>query len=105
MKKVALLGAGSLIFSTTLMNDMLSTPCLQDAEFVLMDPTAWKIEKAKKWADGVIERNNLGAKVTATTDRREALKNADFVMAMFQIGGMEAYKYDYEIPMKYGVDQ
>ena len=105
MKKIALLGAGSLIFSTTLMNDMLATPCLQDAEFVLMSPTAWKIEKAKKWADGVIERNNLAAKVSATTDRREALKNADFVLAMFQIGGMEAYKYDYEIPMKYGVDQ
>jgi len=105
MKKIVLLGAGSLIFSTTLMNDMLATPCLQDAEFVLMSPTAWKIEKAKKWADGVIERNNLSAKVSATTDRRTALKDADFVLAMFQIGGMEAYKYDYEIPMKYGVDQ
>ena len=105
MKKIVLIGAGSLIFSTTLMNDMLATPCLQDSEFVLMDPTAWKIEKAKVWADSVIERNALGAKVSAVTDRREALKDADFVLTMFQIGGMEAYKYDYEIPMKYGVDQ
>ena len=105
MKKITLIGAGSLIFSTTLMNDMLATPCLQDAEFVLMSPTAWKIDKAKKWADSVIERNGLKATVTATTDRRAALKGADFVLTMFQIGGMEAYKYDYEIPMKYGVDQ
>jgi len=84
---------------------MLATPCLQDSEFVLMSPTAWKIEKAAKWANSVIERNKLKAKVWATTDRRAALKDADFVLTMFQIGGMEAYKYDYEIPMKYGVDQ
>jgi alpha-galactosidase len=105
MTKIALIGAGSLIFSTTLMNDMLATPCLQDAEFALMSPSSWKIEQAAKWANGVIKKNNLGARVYATTDRREALKNADFVMALFQIGGMEAYRLDYEIPMKYGVDQ
>lgn len=105
MTKIALLGAGSLIFSTTLMNDMLATPSLQNAEFVLMSPTLWKIEKVASWANGVIKKNKLNATVYATTDQRKALKNADFVMAMFQIGGMEAYKVDYEIPLKYGVDQ
>ena len=40
-----------------------------------------------------------------TTDRREALRGADYVIATFQIGGLQAYEQDYTIPMRYGVDQ
>jgi alpha-galactosidase len=105
MAKIALIGAGSIIFSTTLLNDMLATPALSDATYALMDPSLWKIEKVEKWANGVIAKNDLKAKVYATDDRRAALKDADYVMSIFQIGGMEAYKHDYFIPLKHGVDQ
>lgn len=105
MPKIAIIGAGSIIFSTTLMNDMLGTECLQDSTFALMGPTAWKLEKVESWANNVIKKNKLGAKVYSTTDRRDALKNADYVLVPLQVGGMEAYKLDYEIPLKYGVDQ
>jgi alpha-galactosidase len=40
-----------------------------------------------------------------TTDRREAIREADYVISTFQIGGLRAIDLDYEIPMKYGVDQ
>ena len=105
MAKVAIIGAGSIIFSTTLLNDMLATECLQDATFALMDPEKWKLEKIEAWAKGVIKRNKFAAKVYSTTDRRVALKDADYVLTPLQIGGMEAYRLDYEIPLKYGVDQ
>jgi len=105
MAKIALIGAGSIIFSTTLLNDMLATPALSDSTYALMDPALWKIEKVEKWANNVITKNELKARVYATTDRRDALKDADYVMFIFQIGGMEAYKHDYFIPLEYGVDQ
>jgi alpha-galactosidase len=105
MAKVAIIGAGSIIFCKTLLNDMFSTPVLKGSHFALMGPTMWKLEKMKTYADQIIQKNNLDATVSCTTDRREALKDAKYVILMFQIGGLEAYRFDYEIPMKYGVDQ
>jgi len=31
-------------------------------------------------------------------DRREALSGADFVICTFQVGGIEAYSYDVNVP-------
>ena len=103
--KIAFIGAGSIVFCKTLLNDMFSTPALKGAQFSLMGPTMWKLEKMKTYADQIIRKNNLDVTVSCTTDRREALKNAKYVILMFQIGGNDAYRFDYEIPMKYGVDQ
>ncbi len=105
MSKIAIIGAGSMVFSTTLLNDILQTPGLEDATVALMGPTMSKLKKVEGYTNKIIEKNKLSLKIFSTTDRREAIKDADFVIATFQIGGMEAYKYDYEIPMKYGVDQ
>ena len=105
MAKIALIGAGSLIFCKTLLNDMFATPALKGSTYALMGPTLWKLEKMKVYADNIIAKNNLDASVYCTTDRREALVGASYVILMFQVGGLEAYSHDYEIPMKYGVDQ
>ena len=103
--KIALIGAGSIVFCKTLLNDMFATPALKGAHYSLMGPTMWKLEKMKAYADQIIEKNSLDVKVSCTTDRRQALENAKYVILMFMIGGQEAFKFDYEIPMKYGVDQ
>lgn len=105
MAKIAIIGAGSIVFCKTLLNDFFSTPALAGSEYALMDLELWKLESMKKYADQIIEKNSINAKVTCTTDRKVALKGADFVILMFQVGGVDAFKVDYEIPMKYGVDQ
>ena len=46
----------------------------------------------------------VAAKVTATTDRADALKDADGVVCTVLQGGVEVFRTDIEIPMKYGVD-
>ncbi len=105
MPKIAMIGAGSIVFCKTLMMDILATPALRDSEFCLMSRTMPKLKRVKNYADKVIKDNGLKAKVSITLNRREALKDADFVIAMLQIGGVDAFRMDYEIPMKYGVDQ
>jgi alpha-galactosidase len=105
MPKIAMIGAGSIVFCKTLMMDILATPSLRNSEFRLMSRTMPKLERVKKFADRVIGDNKLDASVSITTDRREALKDADYVIAMLQIGGVDAFALDYEIPLKYGVDQ
>jgi len=103
--KIALIGAGSIVFTKTLLNDMFNTPSLEGFEYALMSPTMGKIEKMKNYAQKIIDKNNLKSTVYATTDRRGALSGAKYVILMFQIGGNDAFKLDYEIPLKYGVDQ
>lgn len=104
MAKIAMIGAGSLVFSKTLMNDFLATPALAGSEYCLMALTHKRLDKMKDFVERMIADNGVDARVTATTDRREALRGADYVVVMIQVGGVEAFKYDYEIPMSYGVD-
>jgi alpha-galactosidase len=63
------------------------------------------VEKVEGYARRVIEANGLGARAWSTTDRREAIRDADYVIVMLQIGGVDAFGVDYQVPLKHGVDQ
>lgn len=105
MPKIAMIGAGSIVFCKTLMDDLLATEALQGSTFALMSRTWPKLERMKNFVERLIRENGLAAQVYATLDRREALQDADYVVVMIQVGGIEAFRIDYEIPLKYGVDQ
>jgi alpha-galactosidase len=105
MRRIAIIGAGSIVFCKTLMLDIMATKSLEETEFVLMAPSTTKTSQVKAFADKVIAKNGLKSKVTVTTDRREALRGANYVICSFQIGGVSAFELDYKIPLKYGVDQ
>ena len=104
MAKVAMIGAGSLVFCKTLMSDFLATPALKGSEYRLMALSHTRLDKMQRFVQRMIDDNGVSATVTATTDRREALLGADYVVVMIQAGGVEEFRQDYEIPMKYGVD-
>ena len=92
MPKIAIIGAGSIIFCKTLLNDLFSTPSLKGSTYALMGPTMWKLEKMKTYADLIIDKNKLDASVYCTTDRRDALKDAKYVILMFQVGGSTLFR-------------
>jgi len=104
MAKIAMIGAGSLVFCKTLMEDFLGTPALAGSEYRLMALTHRRLDKMTSFVERMIRDNGVKATVKATTDRREALRGADYVVVMIQVGGVDAFQHDYEIPMKYGVD-
>ncbi len=105
MRKIAIIGAGSIVFCKTLMLDIMATEGLEDTQFALMAPSKSKTPQVRDFAQRVIDENNLSSEVYITTDLREALKDADYVISTFQVGGVKAFEYDYKIPKKYGVDQ
>ncbi len=105
MAKIAMIGAGSLVFCKTLVSDILATEALQDSEICLMNRTKPKLDRITAFVDRMIKENNLPATLSSTLDRREALDGAKYVIIMIQVGGLDAFGVDYEIPMKYGVDQ
>jgi len=105
MARFAIIGAGSIVFCKTLMMDLMATKGLEGSTFVLMNRTEPKLKKMEAFAKDVVKVNKLDFKIEATTDRREALQGADYVIMIFQVGGIDAFRLDYEIPLEHGVDQ
>jgi alpha-galactosidase len=104
-KKIAMIGAGSVVFCKMLMADIMATPAMADSEFALMSRTWPKLAAMEEFGKRMLKDNGLEGEVWATLDRREAIKDADFVVVMIQVGGVDAFALDYRIPLKYGVDQ
>jgi len=104
MTKITFIGAGSLGFTGELVRDVLTFPLLEDATISLMDIHPGRLEWAKKGVEKLIAAGNRPAKVEATLDRAEALKDADVVLTTILAGSTEVWRHDIEIPKKYGVD-
>jgi alpha-galactosidase len=105
MPKITFIGAGSLVFTRNLCNDILLAPALQGSTVSLMDIDPSRLEQSRRIVQSIVDRRKLPAKIEATTDRKSALRDADYVITTFQQGGLDAYKLDIEIPRKYGVEQ
>lgn len=106
MAKIAFIGAGSTVFAKHLIGDVLSFPELADSHIALMDIDAERLKTSQVVAEQVNRVLGTKATITATTDRAEALVDADYVINMVQIGGYKpSTVIDFEIPKKYGLRQ
>ena len=104
MKKIAFIGAGSFGFTRSLVRDILTFPAFRDCTLALMDIDDERLAYIKKAVERIIEEGKYGARVIATKSRAEALKDADGVVCTILAGGVNVWRYDVEIPKKYGVD-
>lgn len=104
-RRIVMIGAGSAGFCRTLIQDILHFESLRDAEIVLMDVDKERLDLVSRVMRRLSEQHSLPCSFSATTDLAEALTGADFAISMIQVGGLEPYKLDIEIPLKYGVDQ
>lgn len=106
MPKVVIIGAGSLVFSSRLTADILTYDAFKKAHFALVDVDAERLEYAEKIVHRIFKEGGYAeASVSTHTDRREAIRDADYVIISILIGGYEAIKSEIDIPMKYGIDQ
>ncbi len=105
MPKIAVIGAGGVVFPLRLIGDILSFPELRDSTLALMDLDARRNERTAAAARELAEHYRFPTRIEVTTDRRRALDGADYVIITFQVGGIDAYRLDVEIPRRYGIDQ
>jgi alpha-galactosidase len=103
--KICIIGAGSVGFTKKLCQDILKVPEFENIEIALTDINAHNLDMIAQIIRRIVEVNKLKTRVTATTDRRQALEGARYVMCCVRIGGLEAFADDIRIPLKYGVDQ
>jgi alpha-galactosidase len=104
MTKIAFIGAGSVGFTRGLVRDVLTFPLLKDATLSLMDINPERLDFAKNSVQRIVDMGAYPAKVEATLDRAEALKDADVVLVTILAGATDVWRHDIEIPKQYGVD-
>ncbi len=104
MKKFAFIGAGSFTFTRELVRDILTFPAFEDCTIALMDIDSERLEFITKAVEKIVREMKKPARVISTTDRAQALDGADGVLCTVFNGGIDIWRYDIEVPMKYGVD-
>ena len=106
MKKIVLIGAGSAQFGVGTLNDIFNSQSLDAVDITLLDINAEALDKVYQAGLKWIREKGLGHKLTATTDRQEALRGADFVISSIEVGDrFVLWDQDWKIPMQYGIRQ
>jgi alpha-galactosidase len=110
MPTITFMGAGSTVFAKSVLGDSLCTPALQESHLALYDIDPVRLKESKRMMTVLNKNINKGrAKITAhcgKAQRREALRDADYVVNAIQVGGYEpSTVIDFEIPKKYGLKQ
>ena len=100
--KLTVIGAGSATFSLGLVKDVCLTPNLADSCVTFMDIDEDRLNMIHKLAGRYAEE--LGVKITLekTTDRRVALKDADFVINTAMVGGHDYLEEVRQLAKKHG---
>jgi alpha-galactosidase len=103
--RVAMIGAGSTVFARQLMTDILLAPGLEDGVFVLVDIDPRRLDLAARIGEKMISASGRRWKIEATSSRQKALPGCHYVINSIEVAGLRNVRHDYDIPLRFGVDQ
>jgi len=103
--KLAVIGGGSSYTPELAEGVILHKDTLPVTEIVLIDIPEGeeKVRINTEFVKRMVQKAGLPIKVSYTMDRKEGLKNAEFVITQLRVGGLDARAKDEHIPLKYGV--
>lgn len=101
--KVVVLGAGSLFFGRQSIWQMVHSPYLNNGTLALVDTDEDRLAKMVNLAKAVAKENGVPLKVEGSTNRREVLKDADFVVLSFAEDTVKYRGIDCQVSLKYGI--
>jgi alpha-galactosidase len=87
--KIAMIGAGSIGFTRRLMHDLLAVPEFADSTFALMDIDPMNLDMVTQVCRRDVQADQLPARIISTLDRREAVKDANYVICTIRQGRKE----------------
>lgn len=107
MPKITFMGAGSSVFAKNVLGDCLLSEALRDSHIALYDIDEKRLAESEMMLKNINKNiNDNRANIVSYTDRKEALRDANYVINAIQVGGYEPCTVtDFEIPKKYGLRQ
>jgi alpha-galactosidase len=105
MSKIVIVGAGGVIFAQRFIRDILLDENLRGSDLCLMDIDAERLGNAVAYTEIVSTKLGVTPRLQATTNLREALAGAKYVITIFRAGTLEHQRIEQDIPRRYGVDQ
>lgn len=105
MTVVTIIGAGSTVFAAELVTDFLLVEAIESGEFRLVDIDADRLALAHQFVEYLVENSGKAWTVRSSTDRTDLLAGSDVIINTIEVAGLENVRFDYEIPLSYGVDQ
>jgi alpha-galactosidase len=103
--KLTFIGAGSSVFTALLVSDLLATPGLEGGTFGLVDVDASRLKRSAHVVRELVAASGKRWRVEASTDRTDLLPGTGYVVNTIEVAGLACVRPDYEIPLRYGVDQ
>jgi alpha-galactosidase len=103
--RITIIGGGSFQWTPKLLVDFVNTPVVRDAEVVLHDIDPAPLPRMVELAQHLADVRGVALSARGTTDRRDALRGADFVVVNISTGGFDSMRHDLEIPERHGVRQ
>src|SRR6185312_2746531 len=102
---IALIGAGSTVFTPGLLTDLARSRVFDDFTVHLVDLEPSAAEVMAALGRRIAAHHGSGLRVEAHTDRREALRGARFVATTIAVGSAEGWRADLDIPERHGIQQ
>lgn len=103
--KIAAIGAGSYVFSLSLLQDLIVQHKLPNMHLVLMDIDEEMAADMASIARIMAQENGVDITVDSTSDREAALRDADFVTSSVAAQLVRRWEMDKEIVRKYGIKE
>ena len=108
MANIVIIGAGSG-FGKRLSVDILAREGLHEGSIALVDINEASARNVAEWVGALVKQLGVPVEVKWATDRREVLKDADYVVVAISVGGRayagSPYYDEVMIPTEYGVEQ
>jgi len=110
MVKITFMGAGSTVFARNVLGDCMCTSALRDSVIALYDIDEERLEDSYIILSAMNKNVNEGRakieKYCGVENRKDALRDATFVVNAIQVGLYDPCTIiDFEVPKKYGLRQ
>ena len=106
MNKIVLIGAGSTNFGLGTISDIFKSKFLEGSTIVLHDINPKTLINTEEIANKYKEKLGVNFSIVATTNRKEALKDATFCIISIEIGKrFDLWDQDWKLPLQYGIKQ
>lgn len=101
--KIAIIGGGSA-YAPGIINAFIQrSKTFKGAEIALMDIDQNALSIVHALSRRMVAAQGIDLNITATTNQREAVARASYVLSTFRQGGFEARHLDETIPLKFGI--